>query len=286
MSTLLITGSSGFIGKYFINKYKNNYNIQTFSFLNDSIDNLEFMETDVVIHLSALVHHMGGASEEEYEKVNVTQTLELAKKAKKGSVKHFIFMSSVKVYGEETDSIYKEETLCSPKDDYGKSKLKAENELLKLESKGFRISIVRTPIVYGYGVKANIENLVSLVEKVPVLPFSNIHNNRSMVYIGNLCNLLNKIIETGSRGIFLASDDKPLSTTKLIKLIATELDKKRWLISIPLFPLLLKLLKPSFYMRLYKSLEVDNTQTLKELDYTNSYSTADGIKYMIHGEDS
>jgi len=286
MSTLLITGSSGFIGKYFINKYKNNYNIQTFSFLNDSIDNLEFMETDIVIHLSALVHHMGGASEEEYEKVNVTQTLELAKKAKKGSVKHFIFMSSVKVYGEETESIYKEDTLCRPEDEYGKSKLKAENELLKLEDEGFKISILRTPIVYGYGVKANIKNLVSLVEKVPVLPFSKINNNRSMVYIGNLCNLLNKIIETQSNGIFLASDDKPLSTTNLIQLIAKELDKKIWLISIPLFPSLLKLLKPSFYMRLYKSLEVDNTQTLKELEYTNSYSTADGIKYMIHGEDS
>jgi len=286
MSKLLITGSSGFIGKYFIHKYKNQYSIQTFSFLKDSIDDLELIGTDIVIHLSALVHQMGGASEEEYERVNVTQTLDLAKKAKSNKIKHFIFMSSVKVYGEETDSVYTETTDCKPEDEYGKSKLKAENELLKLEDEEFKVSILRTPIVYGYGVKANIKNLISLVEKVPVLPFSKIYNSRSMVYIGNLCNLLNKIIETQSKGIFLASDDKPLSTTNLIKLIAKELDKKIWLISIPMFSSLLKLLKPSFYMRLYKSLEVDNSQTLKKLDYSNSYSTADGIKYMISGEDT
>jgi len=286
MSKLLLTGATGFIGKYFIVKYQANYNVQTFSFLNDEISDLKLIDTDVVIHLSALVHQMGGASAEEYERVNVTQTLELAKKAKESRVKHFIFMSSVKVYGEETDEIYNEDTDCFPEDEYGKSKLKAENELLKLEDEEFKISILRTPIVYGYGVKANIKNLISLVEKVPVLPFSGIYNNRSMVYIGNLCNLLNKIIETTSRGIFLASDDKPLSTTNLIQLIAKELDKKIWLISIPLFPSLLKLIKPSFYMRLYKSLEVDNTKTLKKLDYSNSYSTADGIKYMIYGEDT
>ena len=286
MSKLLITGSSGFIGKYFIHKYKNQYSIQTFSFLKDSIDDLELIGTDIVIHLSALVHQMGGASEEEYERVNVTQTLDLAKKAKSNKIKHFIFMSSVKVYGEETDSVYTETTDCKPEDEYGKSKLKAENELLKLEDEEFKVSILRTPIVYGYGVKANIKNLISLVEKVPVLPFSKIYNSRSMVYIGNLCNLLNKIIKTQSKGIFLASDDKPLSTTNLIKLIAKELDKKIWLISIPMFSSLLKLLKPSFYMRLYKSLEVDNSQTLKKLDYSNSYSTADGIKYMISGEDT
>ena len=84
MKKLLISGSNGFVGKYFINKYKNKYEIKTFSFLKDDINSLDCSDIDVVFHLSALVHQMGGASREEYERVNVTQTLQLAKKAKTG----------------------------------------------------------------------------------------------------------------------------------------------------------------------------------------------------------
>ncbi|MGK0255645.1 MAG: nucleoside-diphosphate-sugar epimerase [Arcobacteraceae bacterium] len=281
---LLITGSNGFIGKYFINKYQEKYNIKTFSFLNEEINNLELNHTDIVFHLSALVHQMGGATKEEYEKVNVTQTLELAKRAKASGVKLFVFMSTVKVYGEETNIKYTEDTICMPEDEYGKSKLKAEQELAKLEDENFKVSIVRTPIVYGYGVKANIKSLINLVNKVPVLPFGNIQNKRSMVYIGNLCHLIDTIIERDQSGIFLASDDEPLSTTKLIKLIAKNLDKKVTLLKIPFFESLLKLLKPSFQKRLYESLEVDNSITRKKLNLTNPFSVEEGVKLMIKGE--
>lgn len=284
MKKLLITGSSGFVGSYFINKYKNKYEIKTFSFLKDDFKTLECNDLDVVFHLSALVHQMGGASTSEYEKVNITQTLELARKAKKSGVKHFIFMSTVKVYGEETDSKYTEDGICDPEDEYGKSKLKAELELKKIEDESFKVSIIRTPIVYGYGVKANIKNLINLVNKVPVLPFGNIQNNRSMVFVGNLCHLVDEIIIQEKAGIFLASDDKPLSTTKLIKLIAQGLDKKVYLVKIPFFESLLKLVKPSFHKRLYESLEVDNSETKKMLNLTNPYSVEDGIKLMLNGE--
>jgi len=281
---VLLTGGRGFIGTYFVNKYSDKYSIQRYSFLNDNFDNLNLNSIDTVIHLSALVHQMGGASKEEYERVNVTQTLDLAKKAKENSVGHFIFMSSVKVYGEESDGVYSEATECHPQDGYGVSKLNAELELHKLEDDSFKVSIVRTPIVYGYGVKANIKNLISLVSKVFVLPFASIRNKRSMVYIGNLCHLVDVIIEKQQSGVFLAADDKPLSTTKLIELIAKELDKKVYLLNIPLFPWLLKKLKPSFYKRLYESLEVDNTKTKEILNLKNPYSVEDGIKYMIQGE--
>jgi UDP-glucose 4-epimerase len=169
-------------------------------------------------------------------------------------------MSSVKVYGEESNIAYSENSYCVPQDDYGKSKLKAEQELQKLEDNDFKVSIIRTPIVYGYGVKANIKNLISLVSKVPVLPFVNIKNKRSMVYIGNLCHLIDEIIKQEKAGVFLASDDTPLSTTRLILLIAKSLDKKVYLIQIPLFKTLLKSLKPSFYKRLYESLEVNRSK--------------------------
>ncbi len=281
---LLITGSNGFVGNYFINQYKEKYEIKTFSFLKDDINSLDCSDVDVVFHLSALVHQMDGASKEEYEKVNVTQTLQLAKKAKECGVKQFVFMSTVKVYGEETESVYTEKSICNPEDEYGKSKLKAEKLLLEVESENFRVSIIRTPIIYGYGVKANIKNLINLVNKISVLPFGKIVNKRSMVYIGNLCHLVDEVIIQQKAGIFLASDDEPLSTSRLIELIAKNLDKKIYLIKLPFFESLLKLVKPSFHKRLYGSLEIDNTITKEKLNLKNPYSVEDGIRLMIKGE--
>ncbi len=284
MEKILLTGSTGFIGKYFLNKYKKDFEIKTFSFKKDNIEFLNCENIDVVIHLSALVHQMTGASKEKYEKVNIVQTTELAKKAKISGVKQFVFMSTVKVYGEETDIKYTENSQCNPEDEYGKSKLKAEKELFLLSDHNFKISIVRTPIVYGYGVKANIKNLVNLVSKIHLLPFYGIDNKRSMVYIGNLCNLVECIIKKEKDGIFLASDDMSLSTTQLIKLISKNLDKNIYLIKIPFFETLLKLLKPSFHKRLFKSLEVDNSLTKKKLNLKNPYSIEEGINNMIYGE--
>jgi len=281
---ILLTGSNGFVGSYFKNNYSNEYRIETFSFLNDDLADLDLTQTDTIVHLAALVHQMGGATKEEYKNVNVIQTLALAKKAKQSGVKHFIFMSTVKVYGEEADTVYREDTLCNPQDEYGKSKLEAENALRKLEDDIFRVSIIRTPIVYGEGVKANILNLINLIKKVSVLPFANIQNRRSMVYIGNLSAIIDRIIKTGKSGIFLASDDRAVSTTELVQLIAAVLNKKVFLLSVPFFPLLLKKLKPSFYNRLYKSLEVDNTFTKKKLGFSNMYSVEEGIKLMINEE--
>jgi UDP-glucose 4-epimerase len=282
MQNILLTGANGFVGSYFKSNYNNKYNINTFSFLNDSYKALDLSSINTIIHLSALVHQMGGASEEEYEKINVIQTMKLAKKAKESDVKHFIFMSTVKVYGEETDIAYDENSECLPKDDYGKSKLKAEQELQKLQDDNFKVSIIRTPIVYGYGVKANIKSLINLVKKVPVLPFGKIENKRSMIYIGNLCHLIDEIIIQEKAGMFLACDDEPLSTTKLIELISENLDKKVYLIKIPFFESLLKLVKLSFHKRLYESLEVDNSKTKEVLNLVNPYSVEDGIRLMIH----
>jgi UDP-glucose 4-epimerase len=102
-----------------------------------------------------------------------------------------------------------------------------------------------------------------------------------MVYVGNLCHIVNEIIVQKKAGIFLASNDEPLSTTKFIELIANELDKKIYLIKIPYFQSLLKLVKPSFHKRLYESLEVDNSKTKKMLNLTNKYSVEEGIKQKI-----
>ncbi len=286
MKSLLLTGANGFVGSYFKSKFADKYNIQTFSFLNDDFKSLHVEGVEVIIHLSALVHQMGGATKEDYEKVNVTQTLDLAKKAKEGGVKHFIFMSSIKVYGEETNVAYSETSTCEPEDEYGKSKLKAENELRKLESDTFKVSTIRTPIVYGYEVKANIKNLIRLVQKVPVLPFGNIQNKRSMIYVGNLCFFMDAIIKKQMSGVFLVADERAVSTTELIELIAQALGKKVYLIQVPFFEGFLRLVKPSFHKRLFGSLEVDNHDTLTRLfgeaKASLPYSTEEGVKLMIN----
>lgn len=286
MKNILLTGSNGFVGKYFVSKYISKYNINKFSFLKDDFSDLDLSKTNTIIHLSALVHKMEGATKEEYERINVTQTIRLSKKAKELGVKHFIFMSTVKIYGEETNLIYKENSECKPEDEYAKSKYKAEIELLKLNDDTFKVSVIRTPIIYGYGVKANIKSLINLVSKVRVLPFNNTNNKRSMVYIGNLCNLIDAIILKKKRGIFLASDDATVSTTDFIDYISKSIGAKTILIKIPFFEVLLKIIKPNFHKRLYKSLEIDNTLTKEILELKNPYTLEEGIEYMINGKDN
>ena len=281
---VFITGASGFIGSYLTEKYKNEHKFRCFSFLRDDTSTMDFSGIDAVIHLSALVHQMNGASEEGYERVNVDQTVLLAKKAKSAGVKRFIFMSTVKVFGEETDTPYTESSLCKPQDTYGKTKLKAEQELFKLANDHFSVAVIRTPLVYGQGVKANMENLINLIKKTHVLPFGSINNKRSMIYVGNLANLINSLLISNEYGVFVAADNRPLSTSELIALIAETLNKKIILFRLPLLETTLRYLKPAYYKRLFMSLEVDASETYKKLNIENPYSIEDSFKNMIYGE--
>lgn len=302
---ILVTGSSGYVGSNFINTYKDKYNFITFSLQKDSIDNINLNNIDVILHCAALVHQKIEYSYEKYYEINVKYPYTLAKRAKENGVKQFIFMSTVAVYGIEI-GIMNEDSDCNPISDYGKSKYKAELELQKIEDDSFKVSIIRPPIVNGYNAPGNMKSLINLVNKVPILPFGNIQNRRSMVYVGNLCHMIDVLIESRMTGkldyraslamtegvdchavtesVFLASDDEAISTTRLIELIADGLGKKVYLIKIPFFESLLKLVKLTFHKRLYGSLEVDNSKTKKLLDFKNLYSVEDGIKFMINGE--
>lgn len=279
---VLVTGSKGFIGSHLIKSSVQHCYIP-FSFKDGDIDAIDFSNVDTIVHLAALVHQMDGALQEAYFEINTLRTISFAQQAKELRVKHFIFMSTVKVYGEENDAPYTEASPCHPVDDYGKSKLAAEEGLKALEDDNFIVSIIRTPIVYGMGVKGNIRNLIHLVDKIPVLPFDNIHNKRSMVYVGNLCHLLETIIAKKISGIFIAADDEPLSTTELIQKTADALGVKRHLVTVPSFASLLRRFKPSMYQRLYGNLTVDNTLTKQQLNFQNPYSSEEGIKLMIQG---
>lgn len=285
MRKLLLTGANGFVGRHFLDKYNGLYDIKTFSFLHDDVSDLSLGDMEIVVHLSALVHQMSGDNIKEYDRINVEQTLLLANKAKLYGVRHFVFMSTVKVYGEGLDGLtYTENSSCNPEDGYGRSKLNAEMELKKLCDDSFNVSIIRSPVVYGYGVKGNIKNLVNLVNTLPIIPLNGIYNKRSMVYIGNLCYLINEIMVQKKPGIFLASDDEAIGTSKLIELIAKQLNKKIFLIKFPFLKMVLRVLKPAFHNRIYGNLAVDSSITKKRLNLINPYSVEQGIEFMIKGE--
>ncbi len=277
---VLLSGAGGFIGSAFYADYHDQFDLATFSFQKE-LEQLSLDNIDTVLHLSALVHQMNGADKEAYHDINVTKTVALAEKAKTSGVRHFVFMSSVKVYGEESATPYNETSPCHPKDPYGESKLEAEKALLALAEENFKVAIIRTPVVYGEGVKANILKLIKLTDRYRALPFGAIHNRRSMVYVGNLTHLISEVIRQEKEGTFLAGDDAPISTSELIMQISESLGKRCILFSF--FPLktMLKHLKPQLFLRLYGNLYVDNTQTKAALDLVNPYSTEEGIKRMV-----
>ena len=281
---ILVTGSSGYIGSNFINYFSNKYSFIRFSLLKSPLNSIDFANIDTVLHCAALVHQKMGIPYKEYLEVNVNYPILLAKKAKESGVKQFVFISTVAVYGEE-NRLLKESTVCKPETSYGKSKFEAEKLLQELENDNFIVSIIRPPMVYGEDAPGNIEALVKLVKKIPLLPFGKIGNRRSFVYIGNLCHLIDAVLEKRQSGVFLASDDKPLSTTRLIELISDALGKKVYLVKIPFFEALLKMLKPSLHKKLYESLEVDNSSTKEVLGLKDPYDIEDGIRLMIHGTD-
>ncbi|RXJ91446.1 epimerase [Aliarcobacter trophiarum LMG 25534] len=280
---ILITGSNGYLGSNFINQFKDKYIFEKFSLINQKIEDIKFDNINIVLHCAALVHQKIEYSYEKYYEINVEYPVKLAKLAKQNGVRQFVFISTIAVYGEDIEKL-DENTICNPITPYGKSKLEAEKELLKLDDGDFIVSIVRPPMIYGKNAPGNIDNLVKLVKKLPIIPLGSIGNKRSFILIQNILNIINEIVIQRKEGVFLASDDQPLSTSKLIELIANNLEKKIYLIKIPFFESLLKLVKPSFHKRLYGSLEVDNTLTKKKLNLSNPYSVEDGIKLMIKGE--
>ncbi|MFW3326876.1 NAD-dependent epimerase/dehydratase family protein [Aliarcobacter butzleri] len=282
MKKLLITGSTGYLGNSFINQFGNKYTFEKFSLLNQKIEDIKLDNIDAILHCAALVHQKVELSYEKYHEINVEYPVKLAKIAKQNGVKQFVFISTVAVYGEEKEKL-DENTVCNPITPYGKSKLEAEKELLKLNDDNFTVSIVRPPMIYGKNAPGNIDNLVKLVKKLPIIPLANIKNKRSFIFIQNLLHIIDEVILQKKSGIFLACDDEPLSTSKLIDLIAKNLAKKTYLIKIPFFESLLKILKPSFQKRLYGSLEIDNTITKERLNLKNPYSVEDGVRLMIKG---
>jgi|WetSurMetagenome_2_1015567.scaffolds.fasta_scaffold96681_2 nucleoside-diphosphate-sugar epimerase len=283
MKEILITGAHSFVGTNFIAHSKNMV-VREVSLIENHPRDINFEGVDVVLHLAAIVHQSKKTPKSEYFAINRDLCLEVASFAKKGGVKHFIFLSTFKVYGDiiPDSVVLNEESSCFPTDAYGKSKFEAEMGLIKMEEPGFIISIIRTPLVYGVGVKANMLSLIKLVDTFPILPFGELSNFRCYTFVENLVGFIDRIIDKRASGVFITMDKTPLSTTELVRMISENLGKRVYLLKVPKF--LLKMAEhtiPGIYNRLYGSFKSENKRTLEILDFEPPFSSEEGICKMI-----
>jgi len=247
-------------------------------------------ETDCVIHLAARVHVMNDTEKDPlqtYRLVNTEGTRHLAEEAARMGVKRFVYISTVKVNGEENDRPYQETNTPDPKDPYGVSKWEAEQALMKISrDSGMEIVNIRPPLVYGPGVRANFLNLLKLVNKGIPLPMGCVNNRRSLVFLGNFVDGILKCAEHPKAvgETFLISDGDDKSTRELIILLANIMDKKIWIVPVPVSLLMLggKILgKSAVISRLVDSLMLDVSKIKSTLDWKPPFSMEKGLKQTI-----
>ncbi|WP_151736551.1 NAD-dependent epimerase/dehydratase family protein [Paenibacillus tengchongensis] len=223
---ILITGQSSYITtrlKIWLENYPKQYNVDTISLKTDEWKLVDFSKYDSVLHFAGIAHQKESKkTREEYFKVNSKLTLDVAVKAKASKVTHFIFMSSMSVYGEEgtigADTTLNIKTKCNPNSFYGESKLDAENEITTLNDVNFSVSIIRAPMIYGPNCPGNYAKLRTLVLKFKIFPL--LENKRSMIYIDNLSEFIRILLEKKTSGVFLPQNNEWVSTKELVFLLA------------------------------------------------------------------
>jgi nucleoside-diphosphate-sugar epimerase len=313
-SNILLTGATGFVGKQLYPVIIKSHKV--LSVVRDKRSSVAFGDcteipeidkntqwgdalsgVNCIIHLAARVHIMNDYSSapmSEFRSVNTEGTLNLARQSAEAGVKRFIFLSSIKVNGESTTGRlpFTAFDARSPEDPYGISKSEAEEQLLELgKETGMEIVIIRPPLVYGAGVKANFASLMRLVGRGFPLPFRAINQNkRSLVSVYNLVDLINVCIDhpKAANQVFLVSDDNDMSTACMVALMAKVQGKANLSLPVPVwcFKLAGKLFKKDAVVdRLIGSLQLDIEYTKKTLDWVPPYSVEHGFALAAKKKD-
>lgn len=305
---VLVTGANGFIGRVLCDELiKHGHAVRAAVRSSTGADNADceivkisninsetnwadaLRNVSTVIHLAARVHVMHDKASdplEEFRRVNVAGTLHLARSAAASGVKRLVYVSSIKVNGEETRGEVKFTELDepSPQDPYGISKCEAEQALrLVAQETGLELVIVRPPLVYGPGVKGNFAHMLNMLAKRIPLPLASVNNLRSLVYVGNIADALIvcSIHPSAVGQTYLISDGDDISTPELLRQLSIAQGHVARLLPCP--PIFLRLAgtllgKSSQIERLLGSLRVNSDKIQKELDWVPPYRLQEGLR--------
>ena len=303
---VLVTGASGFVAKSLIANLKSHgvtvvgagrkltQSKADVFFVIPDITSPEawrkaLTDCEVVIHLLARVHVMSEFADDpmdEYRRVNVQGTERLARSSAASGVKRLVYVSTIKVNGEETleSKSYSELDAPSPRDAYGMSKWEAEQALHRVSKEtGLEVVIVRPPLVYGAGVKANFAQMLNFVSRCTPLPLASVKNRRDMVYVGNLVDVL--ILCTmhpkAAGQTYLVSDGVSVSTPELICMLAKALGRRCFVFPFPIF--VIKFIaslfgKSAAVDRLTQSLQIDDSKIRNELGWKPPFTMVQGLQ--------
>ena len=238
MKKVLITGANSYIGtsfeKYVTEHYPEELSIYTVDMIDGSWRDRDFSKYEIVYHVAGIAHaDVGNVSEEvktKYYSINKDLAIETCRKAKADGVKQFVFMSSAIIYGDsapygKTKRITRD-TEPQPANFYGDSKWQADKGVRELADDGFTVTVLRPPMIYGRGSKGNYSTLAKMAKKLPVFP--DVKNERSMLYIGNLCEFLCQVMIREEGGIFWPQNTEYSRTSEMVKTIANVSGHKIW----------------------------------------------------------
>jgi UDP-glucose 4-epimerase len=310
MTRILVTGATGFVGHALCNVLAQSGRTVRAALRSDRVASSDIVENvvvgdiattadwaralvgvDSVVHLAARAHVLydADANSDLYIETNARGTQRLASAAAEAGVRRFVYLSSVKVNGEETTgSAFTSWDDPHPQDAYGRSKWLAERHVMEVAAKtGMEVAIVRSPLVYGPGVRANFLRLMRWVDMGWPLPLGAIENRRSLVNIWNLCDLLVRVLErTAAPGrTWMVSDDDDLSTPELIRRIGRAMGR-----SVRLLPVPVGILRAvgglmgrgAEVARLCGSLAVDIEQTRRELGWSPPVTVDEALARTVN----
>ena len=306
MNKVIVTGANGFVGKLLCDELiRRGYSVYALirnkseafhpsvnCIIYSDLVNLDsfrkhFNGCYAVIHLAAKVHVKDSNSIAEYRHINADGTIHLANIAASEGVNKFIYLSTIKVNGDSTESMpYSCKSIPNPIDAYAISKWEAEQALMKIHiDTAMDITILRPVLMYGVGVKGNLRTLMRIISAGLPLPLDKIQNQRSLLNVRNLNDLICECLENANAAgrTFLVADGNDVSTTELARLTASSIEKSSRLFSLPttLMRVAAKLVgKADIYERLYGSLQVDIEETKNVLGWSPPYSIQDGMHEM------